>query len=105
MAEGGDKPTYESAACPVCKENRAANKEGNICQTCKRKIPEYVNMGNAGFESVTVDHWHFAKLGDIAGRTVIKRVLCRECYFKDHKANYPNSYLKADDLSKQISYT
>ncbi|MEM3169997.1 MAG: hypothetical protein QW838_04415 [Candidatus Nitrosotenuis sp.] len=105
MSGGEDKPTYEPARCPVCKAWRALDKENPVCQSCKKEIPEYQNMGRAGFEAVTIDHWHFAQVNDINGRAPINKRLCRECYLKDYKANYPDSNLSLADLPRQIDYT
>lgn len=105
------KPSYQRLNCPVCTERadldkrhrylEATTPDGKIkrvpnpewrplCHGCKKPIPEY-EQGRVklGFDSVTVDHWHFKQVGGMSGVTVVKARLCFDCLLKDWKELYP----------------
>lgn len=99
-------PTYDANDCPVCSEWNKSLK--GKCVDCKKPMPEYVNMGKAGFEAVSIDHNHFAVIGDKSGLRPINKTLCRECYLKDYKAYYkgnPDADLTIEKLPSEVKYS
>ncbi len=99
--------TYEPGECPICevKETKLRGK----CDECKKPIPNYELMNGAAFRSPRIDHYHFTRLGDLSGRSVVSQELCRECYFKDYNDFYKDkkgvNLLKMEDLPREIKYT
>ncbi len=78
--------------CPHCAafDARKLNADGSRnCDGCGCRIPVYVAMQGAGYESHTVHHWHLQDLGARAAWAPSMLELCRECYLKDHAAFYP----------------
>lgn len=79
--------------CPHCAAIEAAKQHkdgGRACDGCGAKIPVYVAMQGAGYESHTVHHWHLMELGSRAAWGPVMLELCRDCYLKDFAANYPD---------------
>lgn len=63
------------------------------CDACGEDIPECLWMGNAGYQSHTVDHWHRVMLDGKQAQKPIFRKLCAYCYDKDFARNYPGEPL------------
>lgn len=95
-------PTYETLDCPIC----AVRKKGH-CMVCGKKIPseqdtdywvgetplKYRNMGANGFQSISIDHYHFKTIEDVKGRRIVMGELCLECYREDFRTAYPEARL------------
>lgn len=77
--------SYEEKDCPVC-----VTRVPGECDACHIPMPEYPNMGRNGYQSRSIDHWHFRKVTGRDCMRVVTRKLCQDCYKKDYEAFYPN---------------
>lgn len=91
---------YARGSCPICakwkeqdKLDRTIEYQGKklpnpdwrpLCRHCDKPIPEYEQgRVRAGFDSTSIDHYHFKDVAGVAGKTVVKARLCFECHVKD----------------------
>ncbi len=112
-------PSYQRVGCPVCTKWRAAEKEHQaeyrgyllknpellqknparalnpppLCTSCTKELPaEGYEQGRVmqGFNSFTVNHYHFKDVAGVGARSAIMDRLCFECLLADWKVNYPD---------------
>jgi hypothetical protein len=75
----------------------------HYCEGCGKRIPQYHNMQNCGFQSPSIHHYHSDTqgAGQITGflegvdkpvtfKVPVHLELCYECLVKDHTQVYPN---------------
>lgn len=81
------RPAYTRGDCPICKNWKAIGL--HKCQECQAAIPRYgQTMGGNGFESQTIDHWHFRTVISTQGFSAVTKELCIDCYRTDWKQVY-----------------
>lgn len=103
------KAAYQRLDCPVCKDWKEKNKDGMVCLTCLKPMPQYVEptganipvVINSGFDSAEIDHFHFKQDSTQAGQ-VIKKNECRECYLAGYNKKYPERNLTIDELPRTM---
>ncbi len=76
--------------CEICPTLHKFNPKGpgTLCDACHDPIPEYPNMGLAGYRSAAPSHMHLTKVLGVIGKRALFTTLCRECYIKDYQEVY-----------------
>lgn len=102
-------PSYPTDQCPLCPQHSKG-----ACWGCGKQIPQYATPSGAvngqptfmedGFDSASVNHYHFDERTGKAGLRIIKAVLCRECYLVDYNQVYPERGLTIDELPKEVRF-